>query len=158
MSRELETRLRTHLQGHDHKNELLFVNRRGRPFSANKLREKQLHPLLVALGHCSRWIPFDEAWRAKFALGGRRDSSRCAEATPSLRCANHAGTLRARSRRCATRRSSESLDKAGELRAIVRKARFVRKWDRKPLKTIWFGRGGGDRTHDLRLKRPLLYH
>jgi len=50
MSRELETRLRTHLQGHDHKNELLFVNRRGRPFSANKLREKQLHPLLVALG------------------------------------------------------------------------------------------------------------
>jgi len=50
MSRELETRLRAHLQGHDHKNELLFVNRRGRPFSANKLREKQLHPLLVALG------------------------------------------------------------------------------------------------------------
>ncbi len=29
---------------------LLFVNRRGRPFSANKLREKQLHPLLVKLG------------------------------------------------------------------------------------------------------------
>jgi integrase len=29
--------------------ELLFVNRRGRPFSANKLREKQLHPLLDAL-------------------------------------------------------------------------------------------------------------
>jgi integrase len=28
---------------------LLFVNRRGRPFSANKLREKQLHPLLDAL-------------------------------------------------------------------------------------------------------------
>ena len=21
-----------------------------------------------------------------------------------------------------------------------------------------YGRGGGDRTHDLRLKRPLLYH
>ena len=30
--------------------DLLFVNRRGRPFSANKLREKQLHPLLVRLG------------------------------------------------------------------------------------------------------------
>jgi integrase len=29
---------------------LLFVNRRGRPFSANKLRVKQLHPLLDALG------------------------------------------------------------------------------------------------------------
>ncbi len=23
---------------------------------------------------------------------------------------------------------------------------------------LGFGRGGGDRTHDLRLKRPLLYH
>jgi integrase len=49
MSKELETRLRTHLQRHDHKNELLFVNKRGRPFSANKLRAKQLHPLLDAL-------------------------------------------------------------------------------------------------------------
>jgi integrase-like protein len=50
MSNELEARLRTHPQRHDHKNELLFVNRRGRPFSANKLREKQLHPLLDAVG------------------------------------------------------------------------------------------------------------
>jgi integrase len=49
MSRELEGRLQTHLQKHDRKNELLFVNGRGRPFSANKLREKQLHPLLDAL-------------------------------------------------------------------------------------------------------------
>ena len=29
--------------------DLLFVNRKGRPLSANKLREKQLHPLLVKL-------------------------------------------------------------------------------------------------------------
>ena len=50
MPKELEARLRTHLQGHDHKNELLFVNGRGRPFSANKLRAHQLHPLLVRLG------------------------------------------------------------------------------------------------------------
>jgi integrase len=49
MSKELETRLGTHLQRHDGKSDLLFVNRRGRPFSANKLREKQLHPLLDAL-------------------------------------------------------------------------------------------------------------
>jgi integrase len=49
MSRELEIRLQTQLQKHDHKNELLFVNGRGRPFSANKLREKRLHPLLDAL-------------------------------------------------------------------------------------------------------------
>jgi integrase len=49
MSKELEGRLLAHLRGHDGKSELLFLNRRGRPFSANKLREKQLHPLLDAL-------------------------------------------------------------------------------------------------------------
>jgi integrase len=47
---QVETRLRAHLKKHDGMSELLFVNRRGRPFSANKLREKQLHPLLVKLG------------------------------------------------------------------------------------------------------------
>jgi integrase len=51
MSRELEARLRDYLlRQHDGKAELLFLNRRGRPFSANKLREKKLHPLLVKLG------------------------------------------------------------------------------------------------------------
>jgi integrase len=50
MSKELEARLRAHLQRHDSKADLLFPNGRGRPFSANKLREKQLHPLLEKLG------------------------------------------------------------------------------------------------------------
>jgi len=50
MPSQLEARLRTHLKKHGGKSDLLFVNRRGRPFSANKLREKQLHPLLVRLG------------------------------------------------------------------------------------------------------------
>jgi len=50
MPSQLETRLRALMRRHDGKSELLFVNRRGRPFSANKLREKQLHPLLVKLG------------------------------------------------------------------------------------------------------------
>jgi integrase len=50
MPTQLETRLRSYLKGHDGKNIPLFVNRRGRAFSANKLREKQLHPLLVKLG------------------------------------------------------------------------------------------------------------
>jgi integrase len=50
MSPELEERLRAHLSRHDGKPELLFSNRRGRPLSANKLREKQLHPLLKELG------------------------------------------------------------------------------------------------------------
>jgi integrase len=50
MPSQLEARLRALLLKHDGKSELLFVNRRGRPFSTNKLREKQLHPLLVKLG------------------------------------------------------------------------------------------------------------
>ena len=50
MPSQLEARLRIHLQTHQGKSDLLFVNRNGRPFSANKLREKQLHPLLVKLG------------------------------------------------------------------------------------------------------------
>lgn len=50
MSKELEARLRAHLLRHDGVSELLFINRCGRPFSANKLREKQLHPLLAKLG------------------------------------------------------------------------------------------------------------
>jgi integrase len=50
MPSHLEARLRKHLQIHDGKSGLLFVNRNGRPFSANKLREKALHPLLVKLG------------------------------------------------------------------------------------------------------------
>jgi integrase len=50
MPSQLGARLRSHLQTHEGKTDLLFVNRRGRPFSANKLREKQLHPLLVKLG------------------------------------------------------------------------------------------------------------
>jgi integrase len=50
MPSQLGARLRKHLQTHDGKTDLLFVNRRGRPFSANKLREKVLHPLLVKLG------------------------------------------------------------------------------------------------------------
>jgi site-specific recombinase XerD len=50
MPSQLEARLRKHLQTHDGKTDLLFINRRGRLFSVNKLREKVLHPLLVKLG------------------------------------------------------------------------------------------------------------
>ena len=50
MPSQLEGRLRKHLQTHDGKADLLFINRRGRPYSANKLRAKVLHPLLVKLG------------------------------------------------------------------------------------------------------------
>jgi integrase len=50
MPTELVARLRAHLQRHGGKSDLLFVNRRGRAHSANKLREKKLHPLLKRLG------------------------------------------------------------------------------------------------------------
>jgi integrase len=50
MPKELEVRLRTQIHARDRESELLFVNRRSRPLSANKLREKQLHPLLDAIG------------------------------------------------------------------------------------------------------------
>ncbi len=50
MSHELEVRLRAHLARRDAETDLLFVNRRGRPLCADKLRERQLHPLLKELG------------------------------------------------------------------------------------------------------------
>jgi integrase len=50
MPPKLATRLRSFLKKHGGKSPLLFVNRRGRPYSANKLREKLLHPLLEKLG------------------------------------------------------------------------------------------------------------
>jgi integrase len=48
----LESRLKRYLSSrHFRENDLglLFANRRGRPYSANKLREKKLHPLLTRL-------------------------------------------------------------------------------------------------------------
>jgi integrase len=50
MPKQLETRLRAYLEKHDGKTELLFINRHGRPYSANKLRADALHPLLKRLG------------------------------------------------------------------------------------------------------------
>lgn len=50
MPPQLETRLLRHLANRQSVAELLFVNKNGRPYSANKLREKQLHPLLTRLG------------------------------------------------------------------------------------------------------------
>jgi integrase len=41
---------RQHLQNHNGKADLLFVNAQGRRLSANKLREKVLHPFLERLG------------------------------------------------------------------------------------------------------------
>jgi integrase len=52
MPLQLKTRLQNYLVKHFRANDagLLFVNKHGRPYSGNKLREKQLHPLLIELG------------------------------------------------------------------------------------------------------------
>ena len=50
MPPQLEVRLLRHLAKVHSETGLLFFNKNGRPYSANKLREKQLHPLLLRLG------------------------------------------------------------------------------------------------------------
>jgi integrase len=53
MPLSLEVRLKAFLASKQYRQNgqgLLFANRRGRPFSANKLREKKLRPLLLSLG------------------------------------------------------------------------------------------------------------
>jgi integrase len=53
MPLNLEVRLKDFLASKEYRQNgqgLLFANRRGRPFSANKLREKKLRPLLSSLG------------------------------------------------------------------------------------------------------------
>ena len=50
MPPQLEIRLLRHLARGESETGLLFFNRNGRPYSANKLREKQLHPILLRLG------------------------------------------------------------------------------------------------------------
>jgi integrase len=53
MPLSLEVRLKDFLASKHYRQNgqgLLFANRRGRPFSANKLREKKLRPLLLLLG------------------------------------------------------------------------------------------------------------
>jgi hypothetical protein len=48
--REQRVKLLRHLSRVESENGLVFFNRNGRPYSANKLREKQLHPILLRLG------------------------------------------------------------------------------------------------------------
>jgi integrase len=50
MPPQLEIRLLRHLARGKSETGLLFFNRNSRPYSANKLREKQLHPILSRLG------------------------------------------------------------------------------------------------------------
>ena len=145
MSKELEARLRTHLQTARSQKRVALRQSTRQTILSEQTAGEAIASALGCTRHPSRWIPFDETRRREFPFGGRRNSSRCAEAAPSFRRTNHARNLRPCCRGCAAQRGSESLDKTGELRAIVRKPRFVRKSGCKSLKTNWFGRGGGDR-------------
>jgi integrase len=94
MSTELEARLRSHLSRHDGKSDLLFVNQRGRPFSANKLRAKQLHPLLDRLGIQRGEFHSLRQWRGQCSTRRRRNPGCHTAATETQRRANHSRNLR----------------------------------------------------------------
>jgi integrase len=117
MSTELQVRLKTHVLRDDPKNELLFVNGRGRPFSANKLREKQLHPLLVRLGIPSGGFHSLRHGAASSLLADGATPAVVQKATPSLRRPDHPRCLWARHRRCSAQRGADSIGEAGELGA-----------------------------------------
>ena len=162
MPSQFETRLRTHLQTHEGKSELLFVNREGRPFSANKLREKQLHPLLLKLG-----IPRGgfHSMRHGAASSLLADGATPAVVQKQLRHSDPRITLGVyghvvgnQQRDAVENRSARIEQYAGKVVQLVSIALLVSNAVIRHLKSSEVGRGGGDRTHDLRLKRPLLYH
>jgi integrase len=87
MPSQLEARLHTYLtSGHFRRNDagLLFVNKRSRPHSANKLRVKQLHPLLERLGIPHGGFHGRKARGDKFHAGRRRACKCCAETDAAL--------------------------------------------------------------------------
>ena len=97
MPPQLETRLVRHIANRQSDADLLFVNRQGRPHSANKLREKQLHPLPKRLGiprggfHAAR-----HGATSEMLANGVAPTVRGAEADAPFRCQNHTGNLRSR--------------------------------------------------------------
>ena len=55
---QVEARLRTHLQKHEGKSELLFVNRRSRPFLSEQTARKAASPAVGEVGYSTRRISF----------------------------------------------------------------------------------------------------
>jgi len=86
MPPQLEIRLLRHLARGRSESELRFFNRNARPYSANKLREKQLHPILLKLGiarggfHAARHGATSEMWQT--ALRPQLYRSKCAIPMP----------------------------------------------------------------------------
>jgi len=126
ISTELKARLRAHLSRRKGKSELLSVNRCGRPLCADKLREKQLHPLLEKLGIEKGGF---HSMRHGAASALLADGASAALMQRQLRHSDPRITLGAyaRSRRSATHGGAKSQCAAGELGPIVKKGRSVRK-------------------------------
>ena len=151
MPAALEKLLRTHLlnwQPNPHK--LLFANRNNNPFSENKIVQKRLWPILDQLGiprcgmhafrHSMATLLLATGASAKVAQEQLRQS----DATTTMPMYVHTGD----------EDQSEAVEKVSR---ILRPNSTNSEVDSNFIHQI-FGRGGGDRTHDLRLKRPLLYH
>lgn len=94
MPPQLEARLRSYLASEHFRpnagldgQPLLFVNKRGRPHSANKLREKHLHPLLKKLGIPHGGFHAGRHRATSSMLDSGASPSVGAEADASFRCA-----------------------------------------------------------------------
>jgi integrase len=155
----LESRLKTYLTSKHHRTNdlgLLFINRRGRPYSANKLREKKLRPLLAELGiplagfHAFRHAVATELIDRGAPITVVQAQMRHSDARVTL---GLYGDVIPQSQRDAMNGLAARLG-----RQLLTEPRIADSAAWKALISVRFGRGGGDRTHDLRLKRPLLYH
>ena len=156
MPKQLEEGLRSYQAKHGGKSELLFVNQRGRPYSANKLRADVLHPLLKRSG-----IPRG-GWHAM--RHGAASSLLADGATPAVvqrqlrhQCKDHVGALLARHRRRAACSRRKSVCTARRIAAIVRKPHSVRNRETKSNQINWFGGDGGSPTRDLGVRSASLY-
>ena len=59
---------------------------------------------------------------------------------------------------CIQTRSAWLMPRPNRIAGLICRFSQPREFAKSPSIRTMDGRGGGDRTHDLRLKRPLLYH
>ena len=156
MPSQLETRLLAYLEKHDDKRELLFINRQGRPYSANKPRADVLHPLLEGLGITrGGW----HAFRHGKASALLADGATPAVVQKQLRHSDAKITWEhyARHWRRTTHGSRKQVCTSRSLGPIVRKADSVRNGENKTNRINWFGGDGGSPTRDLGVRSASLY-
>ena len=84
MSKELEVRLRTHLQAHDRQERPALRQPAWPSILSEQATGKALASALGCAGHPSRRVPFDASRRGQFSARRRRNSGCCAAATASF--------------------------------------------------------------------------